>query len=376
MFSGTSSQRIALMLPRLSRYGGAERFAWRLAHHLGQTGFDVDFICARQESEAPQDVTPRVVGRKGLCRSGKILWYAMAAERQRRAGHYDLTLSMGKTWNQDVLRLSGGPLPVFWRLSKQAYDPGVARTWKMLRRKTAPANRLINCLERRQMRTTPHFVAVSDKLVDWVQEAYPTFDASRIQVIYNQPDLTAFKPYSCDGRRAERQQRGLAPDRIYIGTAGTNFALKGVGCLIAALAQLPDSHHLLVAGDRNPDRYRKQAQRLGVAHRVTFLGRVEDMTGFYNCLDAFALPTFYDACSNAVLEALRCGVPTLSSSANGSSVFLDPENTIKDPRDTQVLARTLRRLCAEPRRNAFAWPNHIRAGLEAYTDLIETALCR
>lgn len=371
MLAGFSPQRIALMLPRLSHYGGAEGFAWRLARHLAQEGYAVDFLCARQETEPPEGVTAKVLGRKGLCRSGKILWYAYAAERQRRAGAYDLTLSMGKTWNQDILRLSGGPLPAFWRLSQRAYAPGPARAWKMLRRRLAPANRLINVIERRQMRTTPHFVAVSDKLVDWVQEAYPDFDTSRIRVIYNQPDLTAFEAYAPEHRRAARQNWDIAPDTVAIGTAGTNFALKGVGCLIDALPHLPESHHLLVAGDRHPGTYRKQAERLRVAHRVTFLGRVEDMPGFYNALDVFALATFYDACSNAVLEALRCGVPTLSSADNGSSVFLPPENVLQDPRDTPRLAAMLHRLAATGPTTPFAWPEQVPAGLTAYASLIK-----
>lgn len=44
--------RIALILPRLSRYGGVEQFAFRLAEALAETRnseHEVEFICARSE---------------------------------------------------------------------------------------------------------------------------------------------------------------------------------------------------------------------------------------------------------------------------------------------------------------------------------------
>ena len=60
--------RIALILPRLSRYGGVEQFAFRLAEALAETRnseHEVEFICARSEcrrsacgrisSDAPAD---------------------------------------------------------------------------------------------------------------------------------------------------------------------------------------------------------------------------------------------------------------------------------------------------------------------------------
>jgi UDP-glucose:(heptosyl)LPS alpha-1,3-glucosyltransferase len=300
-----------------------------------------------------------------------MLWFAAAAETLRRKTNYDLSLSLAKTWNQDLLRLSGGPLPVFWRLSQQAYPPGLARRWKMFRRRSAPVNRLIKVIERHQLQSTPHLVAVSDKLVDWVAEAYPDADTSKIKVIYNQPDLGAFRPVDNQGRLLLRQGLGLDPKLTYIGTAGTNFFLKGIGCLIQALALLPQHYHLLVAGGRHAGRWKKLAHKLGVGERVHFLGRVDDMPSFYNCLDVFALTSFYDACSNAVLEALSCKIPTLSTANNGSSIFLEPLDVIDDSRDTRTLATMLKRLAGQGKALDFTWPQQVTSGLEPYKELIE-----
>ena len=60
--------RIALILPRLSRYGGVEQFAFRLAEALAETRnseHEVEFICARSECLPPVGVRTHIVGRPG-----------------------------------------------------------------------------------------------------------------------------------------------------------------------------------------------------------------------------------------------------------------------------------------------------------------------
>ncbi|MFA6336341.1 MAG: glycosyltransferase family 4 protein, partial [Bacteroidales bacterium] len=150
-----------------------------------------------------------------------------------------------------------------------------------------------------------------------------------------------------------------------------NFALKGVGTLIRALALLPENFRLAVAGGRHPDAWLALARSLGVEARVRFAGKVHDMSGFYAGADIFALPTYYDACSNAVLEALACGLPAISSSRNGSAVFVDPRLVLPDPGDATTLARLIALAAAEKDRPAFSWPDDRPCGLPPYLDMVD-----
>ena len=145
----------------------------------------------------------------------------------------------------------------------------------------------------------------------------------------------------------------------------SNFALKGTNVLVRALARLPERFRLYVAGGRSARACQRLAARLGVENRVVFLGRVDDMRTFYQGLDLFALPSFYDACSNAVLEAAACGLPTLSSASNGSSVFLPPDCVLSDPGDDEVLASRLLALSGKPA-PPFRLPQGLPAGLDAW----------
>ena len=292
MASSTEHARLALTMPRLSRYGGAESFAWRLAEVLAARGHEVDFICARCETEPPAGVNPVVVGRFGGLRLVKTLWFAWRADRLTGEGGYDLVFGMGNTVNQDILRIGGGSISKFWQLSKRAWPAGFPRWFKMLRRRLAPANWVIHLLDAARMRRTPKIVCVSHLVRDWVVEAHPHLDPSAIEVVYNRPDLDRFPRVSEEDRQRLREQAGITPDRVVIGTAATNFALKGVRPLIQALARLPEHFELHVAGGRNPQKYQHLARELGVEDRVRFLGKVDDMVAFYGRTDSLSWRPF------------------------------------------------------------------------------------
>lgn len=365
--------RVAVVMPRLSRYGGAEGFAYRLAEALAAQGREVDFICARCETEPPEGVNPVVVGRFGPFRFLKVLWFAWAADRACRKGDYDLVFGLGKTVNQDILRVGGGPVSVFNKVSIRAWPEGFPRTFKALRRKLAPANWAIAAIDRKRFRPGRTIIAVSHLVRDWILEANPALDPEAVRVIYNRPDLERFSPVSDAEREALREQAGVKPDQVLITTAGTNFQLKGIAQLIKALALLSENHVLHVAGGRNPAKYKRLAASLGVEDRVRFLGRVENMPEFYRTGDLFVLATFYDACSNAVLEALACGSRVISGRNNGSTYFLPPESVV-DPGDHEALARAIIARLETPPPTSFVWPEEEEAGLEPYLRLIAEML--
>ncbi len=363
--------RVALMLPKLSRYGGAEQFGYRLAEYLAtrpDNEFDVTFICAKQDGPAPQGVRVVRVGRPLPGKLGKVLWFALAAEVARRKGKFDVSVGLGNTIVQDISRLSGGPTRIFWDYSIRAWAPGQERRLKNLSRRLSPGKQLGCLIERLRMRHSRVLVANSEFVRDLAARAFPFLDARSIRVIHNQPDLRRFTPGDPAHKPDLRRRFGLSVDADLMVTAGTNFRLKGVHVLIQTLPLLPASVHLAVAGGRGSRELTALAQSLGVAGRVHFLGRVDDMPSLYRAADIFVLNTFYDACANAVLEALACGLPVLSSACNGSSAFLRPEAVLPDPTDAVELARRVQALIhgGSTGRTDFS---PLR-GLEPYADLI------
>jgi UDP-glucose:(heptosyl)LPS alpha-1,3-glucosyltransferase len=126
---------------------------------------------------------------------------------------------------------------------------------------------------------------------------------------------------------------------------GSGFARKGLPYLLQACRCLTDNQAFLwVVGKDRLGNYQALAQRLGVAPRVKFWGPRAEVAPFYQAADLLALPTLYDPCSNAVLEALGCGCPVITTTANGAAEFITMGvngEVIARPDDIQTWARSL-----------------------------------
>lgn len=101
---------------------------------------------------------------------------------------------------------------------------------------------------------------------------------------------------------------------------------KGVDVTIRALPAIaqkfPNVKYLVIGrGDDRP-RLAKLAEDLGVADRVVFAGFVptEDLAQHYRVADAYIMPS-QEGFGIVYLEAMACGIPTLSGDADGS---IDP----------------------------------------------------
>ncbi len=75
---------------------------------------------------------------------------------------------------------------------------------------------------------------------------------------------------------------------------------------------------LVMVGD-GPDRglAQDEARALGVADRVQFLGRIENVAPLLANADLFLLPSDNESFGLSALEALACGVPVVASNAGG-----------------------------------------------------------
>jgi UDP-glucose:(heptosyl)LPS alpha-1,3-glucosyltransferase len=365
-----STPHIAIMLPKLSKYGGVERFAWRLAEALSNE-YNVDFICSKQSTQPPANVRVICLGRPYIGKAFKILWFALGAELVRRHNKYDLSIGLGNTIKQDILRISGGPTPIFWEHSRKAYPKGFARSWKMFKRRLAPANWLVLLIERLQISHTKKLIANSYLVRDWLVQAFPGLDTEAIRVIYNEADLAQFSPSTKHEKHLLKKKFNFL-NKVVIATVATNFKLKGIQPLVETLPFLPENYILAVAGGRNPAKYQRIARRLGVSDRVRFLGRVDDMVSFYRASDLFILLSFYDACSNAVFEALATGLPVISTHTNGSSAVLPPKNVLHADSTPEDIAVTIQRALRQGQQPAFV--SKFDSGISHYIKIVSDML--
>jgi len=187
--------------------------------------------------------------------------------------------------------------------------------------------------------------------------------------------------------RATAQARWGVDGKQVIGYLGRLDERKNVVLLLAAFARVAadrPSAVLLLGGD-GPlrDELAAQAQRLGVAERVVFAGRVDaaDKALFYRALDLFAFPSLMEGFGLAVVDALAVGVPAIVSDRGSLPEVVDDGRTgrvvpIDDPQPlADALAQLLaddelrRRLGEAAQRETaarFTWEQCARDTLDAY----------
>jgi UDP-glucose:(heptosyl)LPS alpha-1,3-glucosyltransferase len=282
-------------------------------------------------------------------------------------GH-DVTVGFDKTYGQDVLYPQGGlhAASLAHNLSKHpgGWQRGVARFLKLF----DLAHWSFTRLERRQYlgRHRPLIIVNSFMVRDHFQK-YLGVPGEDLHVVRSAIDGERFPEHDRLKRRlACRTQWGIAPAEV-VGLFGAmNYRLKGLDPLLRSLACLfarPEYRdgrpalRLVVAGNPNFRRYQRLARALHIHDSVHFIGHCPDMSSAYSAADFLVHPTFYDPCSLVVLEALACGLPVITSRANGASELLASGRegyVIDDPHDHAHLAWCLSRMLEPQRRRAFS----------------------
>lgn len=80
---------------------------------------------------------------------------------------------------------------------------------------------------------------------------------------------------------------------------------------------------------------------------ILFKGKLqhERIPDYLNCADVFVMPTLHEGCCNAVVEAMACGLPIISSDRSFNHDILDASCAILvDPMDVRGIADAIRQL--------------------------------
>ena len=351
--------RLAVIRQRYTPFGGAERFLAGALDALAARGVSLTLVTRRWPEEASRLFTPMIVNPPYVDRLSRDWGFARAVRMAIGSSDATVVQSHERIDCCDIYRAGDG-LHSVW-LDERLATSGPA---ERLRIRASPYHRYVLAAERRLFASPRlrYVICISRMVQDDILARFD-LPASRLPIIYNAVDSARFNPRLRAGRSLVRGRLGIQEDRVVFLLVGSGYERKGVGRAIEALARLQEAAHLVVVGhDQNTARYLRLARRHGVEAHVTFAGPQIDPRPFYGAADAFLLPTLYDPLSNAVLEALACALPVITSSRCGASELVAAHDAgfVCNARDVPAIADAMRTLLAPGARKRAA-DNALRA---------------
>lgn len=335
-------RRVILIKQQYSPTGGAERFVERAIDALAQSPLRVTLISRRWDANPGLEVIP--------CRP----------------------FYLGRTWRDGSFsRCVRHQLPQFTGALIQSHEripgcqiyragDGVHREWLAQRVRTLGRlqrwTEIFNLYHRSVLRAEQKMYADtalqavicnSNMVRDELRHHY-NVPTSKLHTIYNSVDSERFSPATrLTLRESARRRWVIREDVVVVAFIGSGYARKGLATALRAIALAGHHFQGIVAGkDRHTHGYTRLARQLGIAHRIQFLGPVENVDQVYAAADIVILPTLYDPFANVVLEGMACGLPVITSTKCGAVDIIEhgKNGYIRDALDHDGIAADLRQL--------------------------------
>ena len=382
--------KIAVVIERMDLHrGGRERSTAQVSEALARCGHDVTILC-REGSWENGSVEVVALGRRGTTRLQQLNAFLEDLTGKIKGEPYDIVHAMLPLPGANVYQLRSGTVPGQFEAAQRR------RTG--LKRWLARVGGRFNALRayRRQLEqqvmadASVMCLPISEMVAGEIERYYGRTE--NVRVVYNAidtPDPDA--PERSEWRRLRREQLGLDEHAIVFLTAATNFELKGVAEAIEAFGRWRGSSggqttaRLVVVGREAPSDYVRLAEGAGVGDEVVFVPPVENLFEWYAAADGVVLLSWYDPCSRVILEAIRWGIPSITTTFNGAAERLGygAGVVVEGPRDRDGVVAGFERIagfqsrtemsaaCREASRDLDV-SRHVDALLDVYEDVLES----
>jgi glycosyltransferase involved in cell wall biosynthesis len=348
-------------------FGGGETHIRRLGRRLVEWGTAVTVLTRRGEAGwAPEETLDdgiRVVRvpPAGPGRTGKYLMVPAVLRALAREGpRHDVLVVRGT-------RVLGVPglvaartlgLGVVMQPEINGELSGEAFTWgkAWAGGPVARAVRAVVGLRNRWLTDADAFVAMSRTIRDEMLGAGVA--EQRIVLIPHGVDTQRFRPAAPAERDALRARLRL-PNGVLAAYTGRLLRGKGLETLVEAFAPAaardPRLHLALVGSGEGQalsieEELRRQVEARGLAGRVIFTGRVDDVADHLRASDLFVFPSLFEALGISLIEAAACGLPSIGSRTGGIVDVIEDgaSGRLVTPGRADELAAALQALACDP----------------------------
>lgn len=338
-------KKIAFALENFSRYaGGAESYAVSLATFLIKSGWEVHFFGESWDNEPGGAIFHKITIPKYLPAWLKLFLFAFYHKKKVKKQHFDVIVGFGNTIYMNVYQSHGG---VHWLSAKR-------RIYSERNKFKRAIKRLVIFLSLKhwarawiesapfRLYPRPRIVAISQMIKNDMSSFFRV-KGGEIKVVYNGVDTTIYNQKLHLGHKGSlRRQLGIREDDVVFLFVSYDLKKKGIETLIEASSQLKQigSTHfkVIVVGGLPYKAISRQIKALDIEDKILFTGPVLSTEEYYATSDVFVLPTYYDACSLVVIEAMASGLPAITTTSNGAA------GIINDGKDGYIISHPPRSL--------------------------------
>jgi glycosyltransferase involved in cell wall biosynthesis len=159
-------------------------------------------------------------------------------------------------------------------------------------------------------------LATSDRSSDEAEEL--GIPRGRVHRVPNGIDTESFRSLPTGERETLRARLGVAGRNVVLSVGRLSPEKNPLGLLEAWSLLGPPHGAVLVMAGVGPESEAVAVRAAALGDTVRILGAVTEPLAWYQAADLFVLSSIYEGLSNALLEALACGLPVVSTPVSGS----------------------------------------------------------
>ncbi len=178
-----------------------------------------------------------------------------------------------------------------------------------------------------------------------------------VHVVPNGVDIDRFQPVDNGSKAEVRERLGLPNSTVLVGTVCRFDPNKDILGLIESfgLVARPDIDLVIVGGAKGDkeQRYLKTVKSAvessDMRPRIYMVGQQSDIPMFLGAMDLYVQSSTREGLSNALMEAMACGLPVVATDVGGTGELVSHGSTgfIVPPNDPIALARAMNELASD-----------------------------